>query len=302
MTGYHIAEDRTVLRVSGADRVDFLQGIVSNDVAKAGRDRGVWAAFVTPQGKYLHDFFLAADGESILLDCERARADDLRKRLRRYTLRSDARVEAAGDLTVALASAAPTPADPAPADGAPASGVAACFPDPRHREAGFRLIGTRIAVERALESAGLAPGDPLEWDRRRLALGLPDGSRDLEIERSTLAEGNADLLGAIDWDKGCWMGQEVTARMHYRGLAKRRLAPMRVDGPTPAPGAAVERDGRPMGECRSSAGDLVMVLARTEAIGEAEPGLRSGDARLRPAPPDWLKAALKQDAAASAAR
>ena len=121
MTGYHIAEDRAVLRISGADRIDFLQGIVSNDVAKAGNSRGVWAAFLTPQGKYLHDFFLAADGESILLDCEKARSADLHKRLRRYTLRSDARVEAAGDLVVALALV----------DVAPASDLAACFPDPR---------------------------------------------------------------------------------------------------------------------------------------------------------------------------
>ena len=282
MTGYHIAEDRAVLRVSGADRIDFLQGIVSNDVAKAGADRGVWAAFVTPQGKYLHDFFLAADGASILLDCERARADDLRRRLRRYTLRSDARVESADDLAVALASAPPAPAD----------GAAACFPDPRHREAGYRLIGPHSAIARALAATGLAAADPLDWDRRRLALGLPDGSRDLEAERSTLAEANADLLGGIDWEKGCWMGQEVTARMHYRGLAKRRLTPMRVDGPVPARGATVERDGKPVGECRSSAGDLVMVLARTEAIDEAEPGLRSGEARLHPAPPEWLKTAL----------
>ena len=291
MTGYHIAEDRAVLRVSGADRIEFLQGIVSNDVAKAGRDRGVWAAFLTPQGKYLHDFFLAADGESILLDCERARADDLRKRLRRYTLRSDARVEAADDLAVALASAPPAPAD----------GAAACFPDPRHREAGYRLVGPHSAIARALAAAGLAAADPLDWDRRRLALGLPDGSRDLEAERSTLAEANADLLGGIDWEKGCWMGQEVTARMHYRGLAKRRLTPMCVDGPIPARGAPVERDGRPVGECRSSAGDLVMVLARTEAIDEAEPGLRSGEAHLHPAPPEWLKAALRENNAASGA-
>ena len=292
MTGYHIAEDRAVLRVSGADRIEFLQGIVSNDVAKAGRDRGVWAAFLTPQGKYLHDFFLAADGESILLDCERARADDLRKRLRRYTLRSDARVEAADDLAVILTSGTP----------APAPGIAACFPDPRHRDAGYRMIGEPAAVREAMAAAGLAASsDPLDWDRRRLALGLPDGSRDLEAERSTLAEANADLLGGIDWEKGCWMGQEVTARMHYRGLAKRRLTPMRVDGPMPARGATVERDGKPVGECRSSAGDLVMVLARTEAIDEAEPGLRSGEARLHPAPPEWLKAALRESNAASGA-
>lgn len=291
MTGYHIAEDRAVLRISGADRIEFLQGIVSNDAAKAGRDRGVWAAFLTPQGKYLHDFFLAADGESILLDCEKARADDLRKRLRRYTLRSDARVEAADDLVVALSGADPRPTP----------GGVACFADPRHGDAGFRAIGDPAAVREAMAAAGLDTAGPLDWDRRRLALGLPDGSRDLEVERSTLAEANADLLGGIDWEKGCWMGQEVTARMHYRGLAKRRLTPMRVDGPAPAHGAIVERDGRPVGECRSSAGGLVMVLARTEAIDETEPGLRSGDAHLHPAPPEWLKAALRQSNAASGA-
>lgn len=292
MTGYHIAEDRAVLRVSGADRIDFLQGIVSNDVAKAGGDRGVWAAFLTAQGKYLHDFFIAADGDSILLDCERARADDLRKRLRRYTLRSDARVEAADDLVVALTAANP----------APAPGIAACFQDPRHRDAGCRTTGERSAVEQAMVSAGIAPAGPLDWDRRRLALGLPDGSRDMEVERSTLAEGNADLLGGIDWDKGCWMGQEVTARMHYRGLAKRRLTPMHVNGPMPARGATVERDGKPVGECRSSAGDLVMVLARTEAIDETEDSLRSGEAQLHPAPPEWLKSALSGSGAISGAR
>jgi len=291
MTGYHIAEDRAVLRISGADRIEFLQGVVSNDVAKAGNDRGVWAAFLTPQGKYLHDFFLAAEGGSILLDCERARADDLRKRLRRYTLRSDARVEAADDLVVALTAAEPVPTP----DGA------VCFPDPRHPDAGRRLIGERGAAERALAAAGLTPADPLDWDRRRLALGLPDGSRDLEVERSTLAEANADLLGGIDWEKGCWMGQEVTARMHYRGLAKRRLTPMRADGPVPPRGAAVERDGKPVGECRSSAGGLVMALVRTDAIDEAETGLRSGETRLHPAPPEWLKAALGQGDAASGA-
>lgn len=292
MIGYHVAEDRAVLRVSGADRIDFLQGIVSNDVAKAGRDRGVWAAFLTPQGKYLHDFFIAANGEVLLLDCEKARAGDLCRRLRRYTLRSDAHVEAADDLVVALASA----------DAAPVSGASACFPDPRHRNAGYRTIAPCSEAERAMAAAGLAVTDPQAWDRRRLALGLPDGSRDMEVERSTLAEGNADLLGGIDWEKGCWMGQEVTARMHYRGLAKRRLTPMRVDGPMPVHGAIVERDGKPVGECRSSAGDLVMVLARTETIDEAATGLRLGEAQLHPAPPEWLKAALSgNDAAPGAA-
>ena len=230
MTGYHIAEDRTVLRVSGADRVDFLQGIVSNDVAKAGRDRGVWAAFLTPQGKYLHDFFLAADAESILLDCERARAEDLHKRLRRYTLRSDARVEAAEDLVVALASTAPTPTH----------GVAACFPDPRHREAGFRLIGARIAVKRALEvrrpdprrTAGVGPAPP----GARPAGRLPrHGNRTLDTGRGQCRPAGRHRLGQglLDGPGG----------HRPDALSRPRQAAPRADARR-RPGAAARRGGR----------------------------------------------------------
>jgi len=284
-TGYHIAADRAVLRVSGDDRIDFLQGIISTDAAEISEQRGLWAAFLTPQGKYLHDFFLIADGDTILIDCEAARADDLHKRLRRYTLRSAVAVQPEPALAVALATGV---------DG-PVTGPAAQFADPRHAEAGWRWLDTEAALHAAANSASIPEHDRSVWDAHRIGLGLPDGSRDFEIERSTLAEGNADFLGGVDWQKGCWMGQEVTARMHYRGLAKRRLVPMQIQGPAPAPGASVEADGTTVGECRSSAGALVMVLAKVDVITGAPTGLSAGDAVLTPAAPQWLISSLSAD-------
>jgi len=283
--GYHIATDRAVLRVSGEDRIDFLQGIISTDAAGISEQHGLWAAFLTPQGKYLHDFFLVADGETILIDCEAARADDLHKRLRRYTLRSAVTVQPEPALAVALATSIDEPV----------AGLAAQFADPRHAKAGWRWIDAEAALHAAATSAGISEHDRSVWDANRIGLGLPDGSRDFEIERSTLAEGNADLLGGVDWQKGCWMGQEVTARMHYRGLAKRRLVPMQIQGPAPAPGASVEADGSIVGECRSSAGALVLVLAKVDVITGTPTGLSAGDTVLTPAAPQWLISSLSAE-------
>lgn len=289
--GYHVADDRALLRVSGEDRIDFLQGIISTDAAAISEQNGLWAAFLTPQGKYLHDFFLIADGETILIDCEAARAADLHKRLRRYTLRSAVTVQPEPALAVALVMGIDEPV----------SGVDAQFADPRHNDAGWRWIGAEAALHAAATSAGLAEHDRSVWDANRICLGLPDGSRDFEIERSTLAEGNADLLGGVDWQKGCWMGQEVTARMHYRGLAKRRLVPMHIRGPAPAPGTNVNADGVTVGECRSSAGALVMVLAKVDVITAAPTGLLAGDTVLTPAAPQWLISSLGADKGEDAA-
>lgn len=284
MSGYLIADDRTVLRIEGEDRVDFLQGIISNDATKIEKGKGLWAAFLTPQGKYLHDFFLTADGNSILLDCASERAADLHKRLRRYTLRSQVSVAVDPTLCVALVIGV---------ERAPTSGMKiSAYADPRHPDMGYRLIGPADGLAATLASTGLEQAQDSLWQERRLRLGLPDGVPDFEVERSTLAEGNADLLGAIDWQKGCWMGQEVTARMYYRGLAKRRLVPMTVDGSLPTAGTPVTLDGAAVGECRSGAGDVVLVFAKTAVIDSAVKGLKAGGAALTPAPPDWLITAL----------
>jgi folate-binding protein YgfZ len=263
----HLAEltDRAVIAVTGDDRVAFLQGLVSNDVAAVAPDHAVWAALLTPQGKWLADFFMIADGDRLLLDCERGQAEMLVARLSRFRLRSKV-VVAATDLRVYAAWR-----------GEPAAGSLAVR-DPRLEAAGWRVL-SEIARE--------ADATAAEWDVHRLSLGLPDGSRDLEAEKTVLLEAGFDELGGISWTKGCYMGQELTARTRYRGLLKRRLVPVSVVGEIPPPGTPVLRDGAEVGTMRSGRDGLGLAVLRLEAL-SAGP-LPCGGATLTPHIPAWMR-------------
>jgi folate-binding protein YgfZ len=260
--------DRGVVAVGGEDRVAFMQGLVSNDVAEAAPGRAVWAALLTAQGKWLADFFILTDGGRLLLDCERAQAPMIVQRLMRYRLR--ARVELhdlAGALHVHAAWDGPPPALP--------EGTIAA-PDPRLPSAGWRIIADRILP---------ADADAVAWDAHRIALGLPDGSRDLEAEKSVLLEAGFDELHGVSWSKGCYMGQELTARTKYRGLIKRRLLPVAIECATPAPGTPITSGGAEVGTLRSVAGGMALALLRLDALNQP---LTCGGATLHPARPHWL--------------
>jgi folate-binding protein YgfZ len=291
---------RGVIALAGADRVSFLQGLVSNDVAAAADGRAVWAALLTPQGKWLADFFIFADGERLLLDVERAQILMLLARLGRFRLRAAVTLDALDGWAVHAAWDGPPPAGLFA--GLPPGSLAA--PDPRLAEAGWRLLlpgatppdatpdVTRDAAPGAATpgAAGTDAAAFEAWDRHRLALGLPDGSRDLESEKTVLLEAGFDELGGISWTKGCYMGQELTARTRYRGLVKRRLVPVEIAGAAPAAGTNVLRqDGdRPVevGTLRSWNGSHGLALLRLDAL--AAP-LAAGDARLVPHIPAWMR-------------
>ena len=235
---------RAVLAVTGADRVSFLQGLVSNDVDLAAPGRAIWAAMLTPQGKWLADFFIFSDGARLLLDVEAVGASDLARRLTRFRLRADAQITPAPMAVFASWGGRP-----------PVSEWAA--PDPRLPEAGWRILGAQ------LESTATED----DYDAHRLSLGLPNGSRDMEPEKSVLLEAGFDALGGISWTKGCYMGQELTARTRYRGLIKRRLVPIRAEGGVLPPyGSAVYSGGVEVGRVRSTRGDIGLALLRIDAL------------------------------------
>ena len=286
--------DRAVLEVSGADRVSFLQGLVSNDVAEAVPGRAVWAALLTPQGKWLADFFILADGDRLLLDCEAAQADMLMQKLTRFRLRAAVQVQ-----PVPLLVHAAWGSDP---------GAALQARDLRVPDAGWRVLSDApLTVTASFE----------DWDRRRLALGLPDGSRDMESEKTTLLEAGFDELHGVSWTKGCYMGQELTARTKYRGLLKRRLMPVRVEAgagwrvdlehlvalqrrlelaqrclgafPDHLRRGVLEvplgHGGTEVGTMRSGRDELGLALLRLDALGVP---LTCGQATLHPAPAPWM--------------
>ena len=288
---YALLADRGLLAVSGEDSRTFLQGLVSNDVTKVSPARAVWAALLTPQGKFLHEFFINEIAGALLLDCETARLPDLKRRLGLYKLRARVTIEdrTADFAVAALFGAATRAALDLPAEAGAARAVAGgtVFADPRHLAAGARAILPRQTIGATLAGLGFAEADPAAYDRERIALGLPDGSRDLEVEKAILLENGFDELNGVAWDKGCYMGQELTARTKYRGLIKKRLMPVAIQGPVPPPGTPITANGEDAGEMRSSADGLGLALLRLEKI--AAGPLAAGGATLTPRRPDWAK-------------
>lgn len=293
---YVTLPSRGILAIDGPDRAAFLQGLVSNDVTFAGPSRAIYAAFLTPQGKYLHDFFIVELGGKLLIDCEAGRLADLQRRLKMYKLRSKIALEdlsAQYSVTAAFGQGAPE-ALGLPAGGAGAAtefGGGVVFTDPRLPALGARAILPRGTEASVLEAAGFKAAEVADYDRLRLEAGVPDGSRDLIVEKAILLENNLDELNAISWQKGCYMGQELTARTRYRGLVRKRLFPVIVEGALPEPGTTVMLGDKEAGEMRSGSGDRALALLRLEEIERAQAEgipLLAGEAKLTPVKPGWV--------------
>lgn len=252
--------DRALLRIGGPEAVPFLNALVSNSVDRVAPGRAVYAALLSPQGKFLHDFLVAAapgPEAGLLLDVAAGRRADLKRRLTLYRLRSKVEIADADWQGFALFGG-----DAAPA--APEGGV--LFADPRLPALGWRLWlppGTECAIGR--------PGSPEDYERHRLALGVPDGARDIEIDKGLLLENHFEALNGIDFRKGCYIGQELTARTKYRGLVKKQLyRVMAAGGKTlPPAGTPVTLEGREAGELRSSLGNTGLALLRLDAVAAA---------------------------------
>lgn len=282
---------RGLIAVSGADAREFLQGVITNDIETVSQGRAVYAALLTPQGKYLHDFFIFQIGEVLYLDCEAARRDDLMRRLKMYRLRADVGIEDAsgalavyvlfGDGTAEAMGVAAAEGAASTVDG----GIA--YTDPRTAALGVRCALPADRAESVLAKAGFEQTDDVAYDALRIGLGVPDGSRDMELEKSLPLEYGLDDLNGVDFEKGCFIGQEVTARMKRRALVRKRLLPVEIDGAMPAPGAAVKRGDQEAGEIRAVSGDAGLALLRLDKLTADGPDLTADGARLIPYKPDW---------------
>lgn len=257
---------RGVLELAGADRVGFLNGLVSNDVAKAGPGRAVWAALLTPQGKYLVDFFILSDGERLLLDVSEEEISALAQKLRRLRLRAAVEIKDISDHLKVYAAW----------DGVPPQ-IPLTAADPRLPHAGYRCLS---------ETDMPANATAQDYAAHRIGLGLPDGAPDLEPDKTLLLEAGFDELGGVDWEKGCYMGQELTARTKYRGLIKRRLVPVRLEQPGLPAGTPVLAGEQEVGTLRSSAQGLGLATLRLDALGKP---LSAGGVEITPCPPSWMK-------------
>ena len=274
---------RSVIAVGGVDRVEFLQGLISNDTTKVAPGHAIWAALLTPQGRFLNDMFVAdAGNDTFLLETERERAPALAKKLKMYTLRSKVTVEdrsAAMEVVAAFGGGSDK-----------ALGLEGCvsFVDPRLDALGVRVIAPVGQAAALLAARGFSAAPLAACDALRLSLGVPDGSRDLIVEKSLLLESGFDELNGVDWKKGCYMGQELTARTKYRGLVKRRLFPVQIEGVPPTPGTAVLKDGQDVGELRSGSGVRALALLQIDAARSGDPLIADG-VRIVPQIPAWMR-------------
>ena len=291
---YIILPERGVIGIAGPDARSFLQGLVSNDVMKVTAAQAIYAALLTPQGKYLHDFFLAEHQGGLLLDCEAARAADLLRRLGLYKLRSKVELAAASDrFTVAavIGDGAAAALGLLPAAGTAvgiADGVA--YVDPRLAALGVRAMLPAATAATDLAARGLVAGTPEDYHRLRLELGVADGSRDLAVEKALLLESNFEPLNGVDFKKGCYMGQELTARTKYRGLVRKRLFRVDLDGPLPPPDTLVMHGAKEAGVLRSGLDGVALALLRLEEVEAAAAGgepLTAAGTRLTPVKPAW---------------
>ena len=281
---FSLSPHRSVIAIGGPDRVEFLQGLISNDTTKVAPGRAVWAALLTPQGRFLNDMFVADGGDgTLLLETERERAAALAKKLSLYRLRSKVTVEDRGkSLEVAVAYG------PDATTALPLDGAIAAFVDPRLGELGIRVIAPAGTAATLLQSHGFSAAPLQSYDELRLTLGVPDGSRDLVVDKALLLENGFDELNGVDWQKGCYMGQELTARTKYRALIRKRLFPVKVEGALPEPGAPVHLGDQEVGELRSGVGDRALAMLRVDAARSGQ-ALSAGDTRLVPEIPGWMR-------------
>lgn len=269
-------DDRAVLAVSGEDRFDFLNTLLSADVAK---DEGgaAFAALLTPQGKLLADVLCYTDRDRILIDFPRG--SDFDKRLRMYKLRAAVDLALLEDWGVGVV----LPLNPAALQqeeaqqasklhtgddqpGAGMDGGAVTFADPRSNRLGWRVLGPDWSIA-AGDDEPAGAGIRQDYDRARIAAVVPEGPVDLKPNKALLMESGFERLGGLDFRKGCYVGQEVTARMKYRNLGKKRLMALSSEAAL-QPGEAVLAGERQAGEVLTAVGGTALGLIRHETIGE----------------------------------
>ncbi|WP_296994554.1 YgfZ/GcvT domain-containing protein [Thalassospira sp. UBA1131] len=295
-TFYALLPHRAVIRVSGPDRVSFLQGLVSNNIETISAEKSGYGALLTPQGKFLFDFFVYhQDEDSLLIECERGengeRAAELFKKLRMYKLRAKAELTDVTDSYDVIAVFGKDALSALSLDATPgatahmADGIKAV--DPRLAEMGARVLLPKNALTE-MAAIGAEESDIETYHEMRVSLGIPNGSEELEIEKSILLENGFEELGGVDFKKGCYMGQELTARTKYRGLVRKRLLPVKIDGPAPDAGTPIMNGDKEAGIIRSVHGDHGLAMIRLERVeGDAE--LSAGEAKITVSVPDWVQ-------------
>ena len=291
-----VLPDRSVVAIGGADRVKFLQGMMTNDIRRLAPDRALYGGFLTGQGKLLYDAFAVADGERILIDIAANLVEDFIKRLTAFKLRAAVEIgETAPALAVAAAwgPGAAARLELESVEGTVGNRAFAephhAFVDPRIAALGVRLVyPADFAMEAKLAPLGFASATVADYTAHRLSLGIAD-TAELGGEICYPLEANFEMLHGIDFKKGCYVGQELTSRMKLRGTQRKRILPVNGASPLPSPGIAVTTDGKELGPLIAASSTQGLALLRLDRLdGTREGAVRAQDVQLNISWPNWL--------------
>jgi len=280
---------RRIFMIGGTDSHGFLQGLISQDIGLVEKNHALFSAFLTPQGKFRCDFFIMANPAApncLWIDCDGGVYEELMTALQRFILRRDVQITPQEHLAVKAV------IDPdfsrLSSVGAVSdfgrkniweSGAGFAYIDPRHPALGYRFIFDRNNPQ-SLSALGkywpdFHAGTMRDYEKLRLELAIPEGTKDIIAGQNHLLEVNYDVLPAISWDKGCYMGQELTARVHYRGLVKKRLVGFTYQGDTPPSAQKIYQENTLLGETRSAQEGYGLALVKLQVL---QPLLQKTDA------------------------
>ena len=286
--------DRGVVKVSGEGARDFLNGLVTTDMKQLRPGLGRFGALLTPQGKIIADFLIteapSGHGGGFLIDCPRALAQALTDKLTVYKLRAKVGIENLSDSLGVLAAW----------DGDFAVKPDLAFADPRNDELGWRILVPEELAPKAADLIGAELVDSSAHDAHRIAAGVPRGGLDFIYGDAFPHETNMDRLHGVDFDKGCYVGQEVVSRMQHRGTARTRTVRVMLEGFAPEPGTAILAGEKAVGTMGSTAGHDGLALIRIDRVADALAAglsLTAGGLAIRVADPDDLVTSPQQTVA-----
>jgi tRNA-modifying protein YgfZ len=255
--------DRGVVKVSGEDARNFLNGLVTTDVTLVRPGLGRFGALLTPQGKIVVDFLIteapSGHGGGFLIDCPRALAQGLADKLGFYKLRAKVTVENLSDACGVIAAW----------DGSPSVKPDLAFDDPRSEALGVRILAPEALAPKVAELIGAELVEAKAYEAHRIACGAPRGGLDFTYGDAFPHESNMDRLHGVDCDKGCYVGQEVVSRMQHRGTARTRTVRITLEDFAPEPGATILAGDKPVGTVGSTAGQIGLALVRADRVADA---------------------------------
>ena len=220
---FHKLENKSIIKIFGRDKFSFIQGIISNDVEILKKKSSIYSSILSPQGKFIVDFFLSIYKEFILLELNEDQRDNLLKKLEIYKLRSDVLIEEEKNISVLLISS------DSEEHIKQLKNDYFCFKDPRFKNFFKRIYIFENSNKVNLDEYNLKKISSSEYNDLRLKHSIPDFKYDIIENKSLLLEMRFDELNGISWTKGCYMGQEITARMKYRNLIKKKLFKIKIN-------------------------------------------------------------------------